>query len=248
MLEMRGDGALGAMPAWLGNGRRVLVVAPHPDDDVIGCGGTLYGLARSGIQPTVLYVTDGRASHPHSSRFPPSRLALLREREALAALHELGISTTAIFLRVHDGTLSSLERERREWIVERIHDALCSLKIDTILGPWPHDPHTDHVATARAIRMARRLMERPPRSLYYTVWAPVRGSQKRMRMLAGRNALEVRLDADHVDAKRRALLCHQSQTSALIDDDPQGFRIDATLMNAWLAPVEVFYRSVDDER
>lgn len=222
-------------------GRRVLVVAPHPDDDVIGCGGTLYDLARAGIQPTVLYVTDGSASHPNSLRFPASRLASLREREARAALRELGISTSPTFLRMPDGTLSTLERTRRAWVVERIQYLLVSLEIDTVFGPWPHDPHPDHVATARAIRIALRSMERPPRSLHYAVWTAVRGGDKRLRMLGAQNAFEVVLHAEALDAKRRALLCHQSQTSALIDDDPQGFRIDATLMNEWLLPVEVFY-------
>ncbi len=226
----------------------MLVVAPHPDDDVIGCGGALYGLARAGIQPAVLYVTDGRASHPSSLRFPPSQLALLREREARAALRELDVSTPPIFLRMHDGTLSTLQREQKTWLVERILETISGLKIDTVLGPWPHDPHPDHVATARAIRVALRSMERPPRSLHYAVWTAVRGGEKRQRMLGEQNALEVPLDADQLDAKRRALLRHQSQTSGLIDDDPQGFRIDETLMNEWLAPVEAFYGSVDDVR
>jgi LmbE family N-acetylglucosaminyl deacetylase len=219
----------------------VLAVAPHPDDDVIGCGGALYGLVRAGIQPTVLYVTDGRASHPLSVRFPASRLALVREREARAALRELGISTRPIFLRVHDGTLSALERTRRAWIVQQIRDSVRRLHIDTVLGPWSHDPHSDHVATARAIRMALRSIDRPPRSVHYAVWTAIRGDEKRSRMLTGQNAFEVVLDADALDAKRRALLRHESQTSALIDDDPQGFRIDQTLMGEWLRPLEVFY-------
>lgn len=219
----------------------MLVVAPHPDDDVIGCGGTLHGLARAGIQPTVLYVTDGRASHPHSLRFPPPRLTLLREDEARAALIELGVSTRPIFLRVQDGALATLAPARREWVVQQIHGAICNLKIDTILGPWPHDPHSDHIATARAIRMALRLIERPPRSVHYAVWTAIRGGEKRFRMLNSQNAFEVGLDADAVNAKRRALLQHRSQTSALIDDDPQGFRIDETLIDEWLRPTEAFY-------
>jgi LmbE family N-acetylglucosaminyl deacetylase len=232
---------------WIGTGRRVLVVAAHPDDDVIGCGGALYGLARAGIQPTVLYVTDGRASHPNSVRFPPSRLALLREDEARAALRELGISTPPIFLRVHDGTLSALEPARRKWLVQQMCDTMSSSEIDTVLGPWPQDPHNDHVATAGAIRSALRLMKRSsmdrrvPRSLYYSVWTAVRGGEKRMRMLDEHNAFEIALDECAVDAKQRALLQHRSQTGPLIDDDPQGFGVDETLMKEWLRPVEVFY-------
>jgi LmbE family N-acetylglucosaminyl deacetylase len=234
-------------PPWIGAGRRVLAVAPHPDDDVIGCGGTLYGLARAGIQPTVMYVTDGRASHPQSLRFPASRLASIRELEAQAALSELGISTSPIFLRVHDGTLSAIEPARRQWIVDEMYRAIRDLDIDTILGPWPQDPHSDHVATARSIRMAIRSTSKQPRVIHYVVWAGIRSSQKRLRELATQTAFEVGLDADQVAAKRRALLRHRTQTSTLIDDDPQGFRIDATLMNEWLRPVEVFYESQETQ-
>jgi LmbE family N-acetylglucosaminyl deacetylase len=230
-------------PAWIGDGRNVLVVAPHPDDDVIGCGGTLHGLALAGIQPTVMYVTDGRASHPHSLRFPASRLVSLRQLEARAALKELGISTQPIFLRVHDGTLSAIEPARRQWLVDEMSRAIRELDIDTVLGPWPHDPHSDHVATARSIRTAVRSTSKQPRVVHYVIWAGIRSSEKRLQKLAALNAFEVGLEADQVDAKRRALLRHRTQTSTLIDDDPQGFRIDETLMNEWLRPVEVFYES-----
>jgi LmbE family N-acetylglucosaminyl deacetylase len=219
------------------------VVAPHPDDDVIGCGGTLFGLTRDGIQPTVLYVTDGRASHPNSLRFPMSKLARMRENEAREALCELGVRTEPIFLRVHDGTLSALDRAQRQWIIGKICAAISNLAIDTLLGPWSHDPHADHVATARAIRMALRSIERRPRSIHYIVWASIRSSEKRLGKLAVQSICELELDAEQIDAKRRALSRHKSQVSDLIDDDPEGFRIDSALLHQWLQPVERFYQS-----
>src|SRR5262245_2441565 len=45
-------------------GQRVLVLAPHPDDEVIGCGGTLYKHTRAGHAVTVVYMTDGRKGDP----------------------------------------------------------------------------------------------------------------------------------------------------------------------------------------
>ncbi|HEY1429527.1 MAG TPA: PIG-L family deacetylase, partial [Candidatus Tumulicola sp.] len=142
------------LPSWAGAGQRLLVVAPHPDDDVIGCGGTLFALVRSGVQPTIVYVTDGSASHPNSIKFPPPKLAALRKCEAREALRELGVRTKPIFLDVPDGTLSELDPSARSHVIERLADVISSLAIDTVFGPWKHDPHPDHVATASVLENA----------------------------------------------------------------------------------------------
>ena len=57
--------------AWAGE--RICVVSPHPDDDVLGCGGTLALASANGAALCILYVTDGAASHPGSRAFPPGR-------------------------------------------------------------------------------------------------------------------------------------------------------------------------------
>jgi LmbE family N-acetylglucosaminyl deacetylase len=165
----------------------------------------------------------------------------MRENEARAALRELGVATAPIFLGMRDGTLAGSDREHYAWLVEQIAQSIASYDIDIVLGPWAHDPHGDHVATARAITNAVASTSRSVRVLYYVVWAPIRSSVRERRMLTRHVAIEVTLDEDQVDAKKRALLCHRTQTSGLIDDDPHGFRIDDTLMHAWLRPAETLY-------
>ena len=59
-------------------GRRLLVVAPHPDDEVLGSGGLLHLAVRAGRAVRVLLATDGQASHPGSSRWPVPRLVPAR--------------------------------------------------------------------------------------------------------------------------------------------------------------------------
>ena len=73
--------SLAALPT--GN---VLVIAPHPDDESLGCGGLLSMLAAAGRSLHIVFVTDGGASHPHSRTWSRSRLALQREQEAAEAL------------------------------------------------------------------------------------------------------------------------------------------------------------------
>ena len=64
----------------------VLIVAPHPDDDVIGAGGTMALLAQAGKQVFSLYVTDGSSFPGSTSRGTTEQLRALRQGEALAAL------------------------------------------------------------------------------------------------------------------------------------------------------------------
>ncbi|WP_327176435.1 PIG-L family deacetylase [Streptomyces sp. NBC_01335] len=68
----------------------VVVVAAHPDDEVLGVGGTLARLTAAGAEVHVVTVTDGEASHPGSRRVPPDVLARLRADELGAALDDRG--------------------------------------------------------------------------------------------------------------------------------------------------------------
>ena len=60
------------------DGRRPLVLAPHADDESLGCGGLLAQAVAAGLQPGVLVLTDGAGSHPGSTRYPPARSSRTR--------------------------------------------------------------------------------------------------------------------------------------------------------------------------
>lgn len=72
-------------------GGRAIIVAPHPDDEVLACGGLLQLLHAQGTRTVLLAVTDGDASHPGSTLLPPATLARLRPQETLAAMRALGL-------------------------------------------------------------------------------------------------------------------------------------------------------------
>jgi LmbE family N-acetylglucosaminyl deacetylase len=59
--------------------RPFIVVAPHPDDESLGCGGLIVDACRQGLPGKVVIVSDGAGSHPNSKAYPPDRLTALRE-------------------------------------------------------------------------------------------------------------------------------------------------------------------------
>ncbi|MFD7713731.1 PIG-L deacetylase family protein, partial [Streptomyces sp. NPDC059786] len=130
---------------------RVVVVAAHPDDEVLGVGGTLARLAAAGLAVTVVSVTDGEGSHPGSTRLSPGRLAELRARELRDALDELGADGAEIVrLRLPDTRVADHEGRLAAVLVDLLPGAaLC-------LAPWTGDVHGDHEAAGRAATAAAR--------------------------------------------------------------------------------------------
>ena len=86
-------------------GRSCLVVAPHPDDETIGCGATIARKRAAGTDTWVLVVTDGRHSH-RSAQVRPLQLAALREEESRRACELLGVDPDQVrFGGFEEGTL-----------------------------------------------------------------------------------------------------------------------------------------------
>jgi LmbE family N-acetylglucosaminyl deacetylase len=221
-----------------------LVVAPHPDDESLGCGGAIALLRQAGLPVWVLVVSDGSGSHPNSRRYPPARLAALREREALAALALLGVPAAAVtFLRLPDRAVPRAGDAGFSAAVARCRAVLAGLPIrpDTLLLPWRRDPHTDH-------RAAWELLDAaldgacPPRRLEYPVWlwdlgqpgdAPLPGEARGWRLAIG----------DVLPRKLAAIAAHRSQTTPLIDDDPDGFILPPEMLARVSRPWEVYLES-----
>src|ERR1700729_3740365 len=85
----------------------LLVLAPHPDDESLGCGGLIAEHHARGHDVHVMVLTDGTGSHPRSREYPATRLAALRMQEARRAIVALGLPEDRIdFLGLPDGHVS----------------------------------------------------------------------------------------------------------------------------------------------
>ncbi len=128
--------------------RSVVVVAPHPDDEVLGCGGLLQFFAQRALPVTVVAVTDGEASHPDSPTVTRTVMAGIRPQERRYALDHLGVAARIQRLGVPDGGVAA----RTDDVSARLRPLLTPEVL--CVAPWERDGHPDHDATAEAAVVA----------------------------------------------------------------------------------------------
>jgi len=209
-------------------GTRFAVLAPHPDDESLGCGGLIAAASAAGHPPPVMILTDGAASHPGSTAFPPPAVAALREGEVRAAVRALGLPDDRLHLlrlpdaaAPHDETVSATVAE-------------IAAGCDTLLVSWRHDPHCDHfaaylIARRAAARLGARLLE-------YPIWGWTLPDET---AIADPPVRGWRVDISvHLAAKRQAIAAHRSQHGAVITDDPEGFVLPDDFLAIFRQPWE----------
>lgn len=184
------------------SGQRAVVVAPHPDDEVLAAGGLLAQLARLGRKACVIAVTDGGASHPGSTVWSAERLARQRPVETARALAALGVEAPVVRLQLRDGELAGS--------IGRLAGLLQSLLTpdDVLFTTWRLDGHPDHEATGRAC--AQAAMATGAQLVEVPVWAWHWAAPGDLR-LPWSSACLVPLDPGIVERKCAALQAFRSQ-------------------------------------
>ncbi len=143
----------------------VLVFAPHPDDEVLGCGGTIALKAQVGARIKVIVMTDGRASH--RALIPENDLVKMRRAEAEDAALELGLSATDyIFLDFEDHQL----HQHRSVAIDRVFAIIDLFEPDEIYLPHRRDRISDHVETNQVVRAAVSRIKKSVTLFEYPVW------------------------------------------------------------------------------
>ena len=238
--------------------RPTVVVAPHPDDETLGCGGTIARLRDADIAVGVVFATDGASAH--RGRVGEQVLARWREDEAHAAAAALGVDGSSLrFCRVPDGTLQADDASVGAALLELV----ATIGATRVVLPSPLEPPLDHVNAGRSALLALGETTRDPaiEVWEYGVWAwdhwPwVHGSgrpfwARSLRSQAGfRAARRFSIGVDvssHLDAKRSALACHRTQMGTHPEGIEwptlQGVR-GGSWLDALMQPVERFHRVV----
>lgn len=208
----------------------VVVVAPHPDDEALGCGGLLALLAEVQQPAHVIVMTDGSRSHPGSRAYPADRLAALRGEETLAGLAVLGYPASAVtFMGFGDGTLPAAGTSSFQEAATCLRDELIKLSPDTVVVPWRRDPHCDHKATWQLCRAATSGLSLILRWLEYPIWAWMPSDDDDPPIAS--EAIVWLLDITPVQSrKQRAIAQYRSQLGTVINDDVSGFVLEPSML------------------
>ena len=134
---------------------KTLIIAPHPDDESLGCGGAVALLRKYNLDVSILVLSDGTLSHPNSKKFFKEKLRELREKELGKAAEILGIKNDKIFFfRYPDRSVPDENSVNFHQAVKRLKNFLAAEKPQTIFVPWRRDPHPDHRAAFQLIDKA----------------------------------------------------------------------------------------------
>lgn len=216
----------------------VLVLAPHPDDEALGCGALLAACWDAGRAAHVACLTDGAASHPGSIAWPTARLSALRRLELETAVTRLGgvPARDVTWLGHPDAGLHRVAGPGADLArdVARLVDRLGAA---TLFAPSPLDPHCDHEAAAAAALRVRAL--RPGlRVQFYPVWSRWTGGGTAPRPEGSRRRRFA--PPDLALRKSAAIEAHASQAGRVVTDDPGGFAMPAGFARMFTEGAEVF--------
>jgi LmbE family N-acetylglucosaminyl deacetylase len=155
---------------WEPHAETVLVLAPHMDDETIGCGGALAKHVARGASVTVAFLTDGGAGgsagagDASGASLTGTSLTDTRKKEARAALAVLGVRHLE-FLDAPDGQLQSSPP-----LAEKLRTILLGTHFDLVYLPFFLEEHPDHRAASQLLLDAARGTDLHPQCLGYEVW------------------------------------------------------------------------------
>jgi LmbE family N-acetylglucosaminyl deacetylase len=242
----------------VGPGERVVVFAPHPDDETLGCGGTIAAHRRAGAEVAVVVLTDG--SRSHSRLMDPALLGPMRAEEVRAATATLGVPPDRLhLLNYPDGQLVRHADEARQ-AVEKL---LVRYRPTQVYLPSRRETPADHLATFEVVAGAVTALQMTVTSFEYPVWfwmqwpftsGAARGKSRWPRFIAKTIRDNARLLTEFrdcmpidqlLDLKNAALRCHATQMTRLVEGTDWSILEDVgagAFLGCLLQPVEVFHR------
>lgn len=133
---------------------KVIFFSPHPNDAVLGCGGSIAKKTAEGCEVLIVFMTDGRfllKQFGIDDDPSPEQVKAIRREEAIRTAKILGVQEENLFfLDFIDGTL----KEYEDKALEKVTEILRSFPPSEIYCPFERDCHPDHQATSRIVKKA----------------------------------------------------------------------------------------------
>lgn len=173
--------------------KKILVLSPHPDDESIGCAGTLMLYREKGVEIHLLIASNGEKLETKIEN-----IGELRRKEAINVAKFLGIKNT-IFLGLPDESIQEYKKDLKE----RVKKIIKEIEPDLIFAPFPFDPHPDHKAVSDvALELMRDI--RGFKLAFYEIYNPIR--------------FNILVDISEViDRKKEALFLYQNSLLGIPD-------------------------------
>ncbi|HWB58404.1 MAG TPA: PIG-L family deacetylase, partial [Chthoniobacteraceae bacterium] len=224
----------------LTNQDRILILAPHPDDESLATGGLIQVALEAGAEVRVLYATNGD-NNPWPQRVRERRIRIgaegrrrwgrLRQAEAVAALSHLGVTRAAsgmAFLGFPDQGFQSAVLEMDAAPLDALAREIGHFRPTLLVTPSLHDRHPDHNSLALIAGLALQRVGLQVERLVYLVHTN------------GRTPLHTRIELPLTPArqrrKREAIALHSTQ-----------MLLSRRRLLGHAGPVEVFYKPVDPQ-
>lgn len=152
------------------NFKRVLVIAPHPDDEILGFGGTLLNLIESGAKIYIIYLTDGENSGVWPDKEEIRIRRILLSQQVCKSLRIETINVTRLHLP--DGAVPISDGNAFNEVVKSIKEIISTFRPEAVFATHPLDYWPfDHVACAKLAYSAVMKSEYKCQLWYYWVWA-----------------------------------------------------------------------------
>jgi len=213
-----------------------LVIAPHPDDESLGCGASIAQLRARGERVRIVIVTDGAAAG-QSAIIGPEKLSSLRHKEAEQAAGALGLADgDLIFLQFPDAHTQEQEAAIEAALCEQIR----SLNPKRIFSPYGVDGHLDHRVIAAAIDRldAKGIIACPVYE--YPIWFWSAHAVGHLLQPHKLTRLRRVAAGTFLAAKKTAIAAHQSQFQAPTDE-AGWFSFPPGFLSRFLTPFELFF-------
>ena len=187
--------------------QRVCIFAPHPDDEVLGCGGLLQQLAANGNPIVLIHVTNGTQSHPNSHVYSQEKLNIIRPQESIKALEVLSVAhqVMTIALDLTDGNVFAQQ--------DQFHQKLSTIiqPNDILITPFMHDGHPDHEATGQVVVSFAKQHHLVCYQVLIWAWHWAKPADSRIPWHC---AKRVDLTTEQLQRKIEAIACFESQITA----------------------------------
>jgi LmbE family N-acetylglucosaminyl deacetylase len=140
--------------------KKILVFAPHPDDETFGCGGTIVKRISEGYEVLIVVMTDGRYAFLYmlgvDSDPTPEELKEIRKEEVKRATKILGVpEEDLIFLDFVDGSLES----NKEKVEEKVTEIISKNRPVEVYFPYKKDCNQDHRAAYQILKNSIRKLD-----------------------------------------------------------------------------------------